>query len=101
VLRLAFGRWRSEEVVTFFEQLEADNSKSFWTAHTDVYERAVKESMEALCAELDGHGFGPGAHVPAQPWRALLASHQAQPVGCGSSQDAKSGRYVGRRATIP
>jgi uncharacterized protein (TIGR02453 family) len=41
------------EAITFFEGLEADNSKSYWTAHKDVYERAVKEPLEALCAEVD------------------------------------------------
>ena len=47
-----------DEAITFYERLEADNSKTYWTAHKDVYERAVKEPMEALCAELDGE-FGP------------------------------------------
>jgi uncharacterized protein (TIGR02453 family) len=46
------------EGLTFFDALEADNTKAFWTAHKDVYERAVKEPMEALCAEL-GDEFGP------------------------------------------
>jgi uncharacterized protein (TIGR02453 family) len=46
------------EAITFYEALEADNSKSYWTANKDVYERAVKEPMEALCAELDAD-FGP------------------------------------------
>lgn len=46
------------EALTFYEGLEADNSKGYWTAHKDVYEQAVKEPMEALCAELDDE-FGP------------------------------------------
>ena len=41
------------EAITFYEGLEADNSKSYWTGHKDTYERAVKEPMEALCAEVD------------------------------------------------
>ena len=41
------------EAITFYEGLEADNSKSYWTAHKDTYERAVKGPMEALCAEVD------------------------------------------------
>jgi uncharacterized protein (TIGR02453 family) len=41
------------EAITFYEGLEADNSKTYWTAHKDVYERAVKEPMEAFCAEVD------------------------------------------------
>src|SRR4051794_22258288 len=46
------------EAISFYEGLEADNSKSYWTANKDVYERAVKEPMEGLCADLDGT-FGP------------------------------------------
>lgn len=42
----------------FYEDLEADNSKSFWNAHKDVYERAVKEPMLALTALLEPD-FGP------------------------------------------
>jgi uncharacterized protein (TIGR02453 family) len=46
------------EAITFYEGLEADNSKTYWTAHKDAYERAVKEPMEALCDDL-GDEFGP------------------------------------------
>jgi uncharacterized protein (TIGR02453 family) len=41
------------EAISFYEGLEADNSKSYWTAHKDVYERAVKAPFEALCEEID------------------------------------------------
>ena len=37
----------------FYEDLEADNSKAFWTAHKDVYEQSVKAPMVALTAELE------------------------------------------------
>lgn len=33
----------------FYEDLEADNTKSFWTEHKDVYDHAVKTPMLALC----------------------------------------------------
>jgi uncharacterized protein (TIGR02453 family) len=36
----------------FFVELEADNSKTYWLAHKDVYERDVKGPMEALLGEL-------------------------------------------------
>ncbi|WP_024800224.1 DUF2461 domain-containing protein [Nocardia sp. BMG51109] len=42
----------------FYEDLEADNSKAFWTANKHVYERAVREPMAALVAELEAD-FGP------------------------------------------
>lgn len=36
----------------FYDDLEADNSKSFWTAHKDTYDTAVRAPIEALVAEL-------------------------------------------------
>jgi uncharacterized protein (TIGR02453 family) len=43
----------------FYEDLENDNSKGFWTAHKHVYDEAVKAPMEALVAGLEKE-FGPG-----------------------------------------
>jgi len=42
----------------FYEDLEMDNTKSFWEAHKQVYLDAVKAPMTALCAELAPE-FGP------------------------------------------
>lgn len=36
----------------WFEGLEADNSKEYFTAHRDFYERSVRGQMEALLLEL-------------------------------------------------
>jgi uncharacterized protein (DUF2461 family) len=36
----------------FYEDLEADNSKAFWTAHKHIYEESVRAPMEALAVEL-------------------------------------------------
>ena len=36
----------------FYEDLEADNSKTFWTAHKSVYDGSVRGPLEALGAEL-------------------------------------------------
>jgi uncharacterized protein (TIGR02453 family) len=41
-----------DEGLAFYEGLLADNSKAYWTDHKDVYERAVKQPMQALAAEL-------------------------------------------------
>ncbi|NLU82731.1 DUF2461 domain-containing protein [Rhodococcus sp. HNM0569] len=41
----------------FYEDLEADNSKAFWTAHKHVYDTAVREPMLALVDAL-GNEFG-------------------------------------------
>jgi uncharacterized protein (TIGR02453 family) len=37
----------------FYDDLEIDNTKTFWTAHKDVYEQAVREPMTALMAALE------------------------------------------------
>ncbi len=37
----------------FYDDLEVDNSKSFWEAHRSVYEEQVKAPMVALCAALE------------------------------------------------
>lgn len=37
----------------FYEDLEADNSKAFWTAHKHVYEQAVRAPVEGLAAALE------------------------------------------------
>lgn len=39
-------------VLDFYEDLEVDNSKTFWTAHKDTYDTCVRAPMDALCAEL-------------------------------------------------
>ncbi len=37
----------------FYDDLEVDNTKSYWAAHKHVYEQCVKEPMAALCAALE------------------------------------------------
>ena len=41
-----------EAALDFFDDLELDNTKSFWTAHKHVYDDAVKAPLEALLTEL-------------------------------------------------
>ena len=41
-----------EEALVFYEGLEADNTKAYWTDHKAVYDRAVKGPLEALLADL-------------------------------------------------
>ena len=42
----------------FYDDLEVDNTKSFWDAHKETYQRDVRAPMEALCAAL-AEEFGP------------------------------------------
>jgi len=46
-----------ERALVFYEGLEADNSKAYWTDHRAVYDDCVKAPMEALLAEV-GAEFG-------------------------------------------
>jgi uncharacterized protein (TIGR02453 family) len=43
----------------FFEGIEADNTRAFWTAHKQVYEQHVRAPMAELLDELEPE-FGPG-----------------------------------------
>ncbi|MGH3464012.1 MAG: DUF2461 domain-containing protein [Kribbellaceae bacterium] len=42
-----------EAALDFYDDLEIDNTKTFWTAHKDVYEQAVKTPMTALVTALE------------------------------------------------
>jgi uncharacterized protein (TIGR02453 family) len=48
---MAFGGW-PEEALEFYEGLEADNSKSYWTSHKAVYEDKVLHPMTELVEQL-------------------------------------------------
>src|SRR3954471_23652776 len=49
---MAFRGWPAE-ALEFYEGLEADNTKTYWTEHKAVYDKAVRAPMEALLAELE------------------------------------------------
>jgi uncharacterized protein (TIGR02453 family) len=39
--------------ISFYEDLEVDNTREWWATHKQVYEEAVRAPMEALLAELE------------------------------------------------
>jgi len=107
----------------FYDDLEMDNTKSFWTAHREVYERAVKAPMAALVAALEpefgkAKVFRPyrdvrfakdktpykthqGAFVPSGPstgWYVQVAAPGVT-VGVGF-YEATSARLAGIRTAI-
>jgi uncharacterized protein (TIGR02453 family) len=49
---MAFEGWPAE-ALEFYEGLAADNSKSYWLAHKDVYESCVLAPMRELVAEVE------------------------------------------------
>ena len=48
---LVFNGWPAE-ALEFYEGLEADNSKAYWTANKAVYETAVRQPLDALSATI-------------------------------------------------
>ncbi len=65
-----------DEAFAFYEGLAADNTKTYWAAHKQAYQRAVREPMIALLAELAAE-FGPG-HV-FRPHRDVRFSKEKTP----------------------
>jgi uncharacterized protein (TIGR02453 family) len=54
---MGFQGW-PEAALDFFDGLEADNSRSYWTAHKAIYDEVVLGPMTELTDEL-GAEFGP------------------------------------------
>jgi uncharacterized protein (TIGR02453 family) len=98
---MAFRGW-PVEAIEFFEGLQADNSKSYWTANKAVYEAKVLGPMNELLAELapefgSGRVFRPYRDVrfsaDKSPYKTYIAAHLEQGyislsaeglgVGCG------------------
>jgi uncharacterized protein (TIGR02453 family) len=79
----------------FYEDLEVDNSKTFWTAHKDTYDTCVKTPMDALCAEL-AEEFG--AAKMFRPYRDVRFSKDKTPYkthqGAYIPTGAATGWYV-------
>ena len=69
------------EAFGFYERLEADNSKSFWTAHKGEYEQYVREPMIALGDELlqefgDATVFRPHRDIRFSADKSPYKTHQ-------------------------
>ena len=65
-----------EEALVFYEGLEADNTKAYWSDHKPVYDRAVKAPMEALLAQLEPE-FGKAKFF--RPYRDVRFSKDKTP----------------------
>lgn len=60
----------------FYEDLENDNSKGFWTTHKSVYDEAVKAPIETLAKELSKQW---GAPKLFRPYRDVRFSRDKTP----------------------
>ena len=83
-----------EAAFTFYEGLEADNSKTYWQDHKATYDEAVKAPMEALLEEL-GPEFGEGKLF--RPYRDIRFSADKTPYkthqGAFIGTDVGAGGY--------
>ena len=64
------------EALDFYDDLETDNTKSFWAAHKHVWERSVRDPMVALTEALAPE-FGPGKVF--RPYRDVRFSKDKTP----------------------
>jgi uncharacterized protein (TIGR02453 family) len=90
-----------EEALTFYRELELDNTKSFWQAHRATYERACEQPMRALLAELETE-FGtskmhrPYRDIRFSPNKSPYTTHCAAMIGSGGYvMLSADGLYVG------
>ncbi len=82
---MAFGGW-PEEALEFYEGLEADNSKSYWTSHKAVYEEKVLRPMRELVEQLASEFGEPKIFRPYRDTRfsadkTLYKTHIGATVG--------------------
>lgn len=82
------------EAITFYEGLHADNSKPYWQANKDVYERAVKGPFMALLEELSDYG----PFQVFRPYRDVRFAKDKTPykenIGGYGELEGGSGYYV-------
>jgi uncharacterized protein (TIGR02453 family) len=70
-----------DEAFAFYEGLEADNSKTYWTAHKQTYEECVRAPLRTLFDELGGGYpepklFRPYRDVRFSPDKSPYKTHQ-------------------------
>ncbi|GAA3092291.1 TIGR02453 family protein [Streptosporangium carneum] len=79
-----------DEAFVFYEGLEADNSKTYWARHRQVYEDMVKVPMTALGEELEAefgraHLFRPNRDVRFSKDKSPYKTHQGAYVATGEA----------------
>jgi uncharacterized protein (TIGR02453 family) len=87
---VAFRGWPAE-ALEFFEGLEADNSRNYWTSRRTVYERQILAPMQELLAELEPEFGKSKIH---RPYRDIRFSADKSPYKTAISASLESGGYV-------
>jgi uncharacterized protein (TIGR02453 family) len=96
---MSFSGWPAE-ALEFYEGLEADNSKAYWTKHKSVYEDKVLRPMSELVEELAGEFgepkiFRPYRDVRFSKDKSPYKTHIGAMVGHGYVQLSADGLAVG------
>ena len=96
---MSFAGWRAE-ALDFYEGLEADNSKTYWTAHKAVYEEKVRGPMAELAEELAGEFGEPKIFRPYRDIRfskdkSPYQTHIGARIGDGYIQLSANGLAAG------
>jgi TIGR02453 family protein len=82
------------DALVFYEQLEADNSKSFWEANRNRFKEVVRGPVEQLAAELsdygDFHVFRPHNDLRFSKNKPPYKTHQ----GAYTESEGGAGFYV-------
>jgi uncharacterized protein (TIGR02453 family) len=78
---MSFNGWPAE-ALDFYEGLEADNSKAYWTAHKAIYDEKVLGPMSELLEELAPEFGGPRIF---RPYRDVRFSKDKSPYKTGIS----------------
>ena len=87
---MSFRGWRSE-AIEFYEGLEADNSKTYWTENKLVYEEFVLGPMTELLTELAPEF---GASKLFRPYRDVRFSADKSPYKTTIAATLEFGGYV-------
>ena len=87
---MGFTGWPAE-ALEFYEGLQADNSKSYWTEHKATYDEKVHAPMVALLAELEPE-FGAGKIF--RPYRDVRFSADKSPYKTAIAATLEKGGYI-------
>ncbi|MGD1011424.1 MAG: DUF2461 domain-containing protein [Acidimicrobiales bacterium] len=87
---MGFRGWPAE-AIDFYEGIEADNSKTYWTANRSVYETCVLQPMLELLGELEPE-FGAGKVF--RPYRDVRFSADKSPYKTAIGATLELGGYV-------
>ncbi len=87
---MTFTGW-PVEAIEFFERLEDDNTKVFWTEHKPVYDESVKAPMEEL---LTGLRRRCGQGKVFRPYRDVRFSKDKTPYKTNIAATMEKGGYI-------